>query len=109
MSIDLEQIMSMLLDKARTHGADTADAVVAGGVSEKYLSVWVNWDHRTIRRPEYRLAGVDGRNAIISTASVDAESIDELAARAVAMAALPARPLCWMRRCPFTGDRYPRS
>ena len=90
MSIDLEQIMSMLLDKARTHGADTADAVVAGGVSEE-VSVRLG-KLESIERSEDRNIGlrvfVDGRNAIISTASVDAESIDELAARAVAMARL---------------------
>lgn len=90
MSIDLEHIMSMLLDKARTHGADTADAVVAGGVSEE-VSVRLG-KLESIERSEDRNIGlrvfVDGRNAIISTASVDAESIDELAARAVAMARL---------------------
>lgn len=90
MSIDLEHIMSMLLDKARTHGADTADAVVAGGVSEE-VSVRLG-KLESIDRSEDRNIGlrvfVDGRNAIISTASVDAESIDELAARAVAMARL---------------------
>lgn len=90
MSIDLENIMSMLLDKARTHGADTADAVVAGGVSEE-VSVRLG-KLESIERSEDRNIGlrvfVDGRNAIISTASVDAESIDELAARAVAMARL---------------------
>lgn len=90
MSIVLEQIMSMLLDKARTHGADTADAVVAGGVSEE-VSVRLG-KLESIERSEDRNIGlrvfVDGRNAIISTASVDAESIDELAARAVAMARL---------------------
>ncbi|MGB1036606.1 MAG: TldD/PmbA family protein, partial [Candidatus Puniceispirillales bacterium] len=90
MSIDLENIMSMLLDKARTHGADAADAVVAGGVSEE-VSVRLG-KLESIERSEDRNIGlrvfVDGRNAIISTASVDAESIDELAARAVAMARL---------------------
>jgi PmbA protein len=90
MSIDLEEIMSMLLDKARIHGADTADAIVAGGVSEE-VSVRLG-KLESIERSEDRNIGlrvfVDGRNAIISSASVDAESIDELASRAVAMARL---------------------
>jgi PmbA protein len=90
MSIDLETIMSMLLDNARKHGADAADAIVAGGVSEE-VSVRLG-KLESIERSEDRNIGlrvfVDGRNAIISTASIDAESIDELAARAVAMARL---------------------
>ena len=93
MSIDLETIMSMLLDNARKHGADAADAIVAGGVSEE-VSVRLG-KLESIERSEDRNIGlrvfVDGRNAIISTASIDADSIDELAARAVAMARLAPR------------------
>jgi len=32
---NIETIMAMLLDSAKTHGADAADAIVAGGISEE--------------------------------------------------------------------------
>ncbi len=86
----IETIMAMLLDSAKKHGADAADAVVAGGISEE-VSVRLG-KLESIERSEDRNIGlrvfVDGRNAVISTASTDQNSIDELAERAVSMARL---------------------
>ena len=86
----IETIMAMLLDSAKKHGADAADAVVAGGISEE-VSVRLG-KLESIERSEDRNIGlrvfVDGRNAVISTASTDQSSIDELAERAVSMARL---------------------
>ncbi|HCP19028.1 MAG TPA: modulator protein [Alphaproteobacteria bacterium] len=110
MSIDLENIMTMLLDNAKKHGADAADAIVAGGVSEE-VSVRLG-KLESIERSEDRNIGlrvfVDGRNAIISTASVDPESIDELAARAVAMARLaPQDPYAGLADKSLLADAIP--
>ena len=110
MSIDLENIMTMLLDNAKKHGADAADAIVAGGVSEE-VSVRLG-KLESIERSEDRNIGlrvfVDGRNAIISTASVDPESIDELAARAVAMAKLaPQDPYAGLADKSLLADAIP--
>ena len=86
----IETIMAMLLDSAKKYGADAADAVVAGGISEE-VSVRLG-KLESIERSEDRNIGlrvfVDGRNAVISTASTDQSSIDELAERAVSMARL---------------------
>lgn len=86
----IETIMAMLLDSAKKYGADAADAVVAGGTSEE-VSVRLG-KLESIERSEDRNIGlrvfVDGRNAVISTASTDQNSIDELAERAVSMARL---------------------
>ena len=110
MSIDLENIMTMLLDNAKKHGADAADAIVAGGVSEE-VSVRLG-KLESIERSEDRNIGlrvfVGGRNAIISTASVDPESIDELAARAVAMARLaPQDPYAGLADKSLLADAIP--
>jgi PmbA protein len=89
-SNNIETIMAMLLDSAKTHGADSADAIVAGGVSED-VSVRLG-KLESIERSEDRNIGlrvfVNGRNAVISTASTDQNSIDTLAERAVSMARL---------------------
>lgn len=110
MGISYENVMSMLLDNARKHGAEAADAIVAGGISEE-VSVRLG-KLESIERSEDRNIGlrvfVDGRNAIISTASIDEKSIDELAARAVAMAKLaPQDPYAGLAEASLLATNIP--
>ena len=93
MSKSIETTMTMLLESAKRAGAEAADAIVAGGVSEE-VSIRLG-KLESMERSEDRAIGlrvfVDGRNAVISTASTDKVSIDTLAERAVAMARIAPR------------------
>ena len=90
-------LLSDLIAKARSAGADTADAVLVEGVS---LSL-----ARRLGKPE-RLERAEGadlglrvfigrRQAIVSSSDRSAEALDELVERAVAMArSVPEDPFC---------------
>ena len=87
---DFENLMDMLLDRARAAGADAADGIVVGGHGHS-VSVRMG-EVEAIERSEDQDIGlrvfVDGRNASISTSRLDENSIATLAERAVAMAKL---------------------
>jgi PmbA protein len=81
-------LLSDLIAKARTAGADTADAVMVGGTS---LSVQRRLGHTEhLERSESRDLGlrvfVGKRSAIVSSTAVDPAGFAALAERAVAMA-----------------------
>ncbi|MGU9962385.1 MAG: TldD/PmbA family protein [Candidatus Puniceispirillales bacterium WSBS_2018_MAG_OTU23] len=90
MDDNFSTLMDMLLDRARTAGADAADGIVAGGRGHS-VSVRLGKVEAT-ERAEGRDIGlrvfVGGRNASISTSRLDEDSINTLATRAVAMAKL---------------------
>ena len=87
---DFAKLMDMLLDRARSAGADAADGIVVGGHGHS-VSVRLG-EVEAIERSEDHDIGlrvfVDGRNASISTSRLDEDSISSLAERAVAMAKL---------------------
>ena len=87
---DFSNLMDMLLDRARSAGADAADGIVVGGHGHS-VSVRLG-EVEAIERSEDHDIGlrvfVDGRNASISTSRLDEDSISTLAERAVAMAKL---------------------
>ncbi len=75
------------------------------------LSVWANWNLSNDPKTGILACGflLMAEMPLFPLPSVDAESIDELASRAVAMARLaPQDPFAGCGRCPFTGNRYSR-
>ena len=110
MSESIETTMSMLLESAKRAGADAADAIVAGGVSEEVCIRFGKLE--SMERAEDRAIGlrvfVDGRNAVISTASTDKASIDTLAERAVAMARIaPQDPYAGLAEASQLATEFP--
>ena len=102
--------MTMLLESGTRAGAEAADAIVAGGVSEEVCIRFGKLE--SMERAEDRAIGlrvfVDGRNAVISTASTDKTSIDTLAARAVAMARIaPQAPYAGLAEASHTRHGIP--
>ncbi len=90
-------VLAALIERAKAAGADAADAVLVGGTS---LSL-----SRRLGKPESltRSEGADlglrvligRRQAIVSSSDLSSSAMDELAARAVAMAgAVPEDPFC---------------
>ena len=97
MSENPETVLSVLLDRARAAGADAADALMYKSVSHS-VSVRLG-DVEDIERSESRDLGlrvmVGQRQASVSTTDLNANTLADLAERAVAMAKLaPEDPYC---------------
>lgn len=110
MTDQLENLMDMLLDRARTAGADGADAMVVGGQGQA-VSVRLG-EIEAVERSEDHDVGlrvfVDGRNASVSTSRLDEENIKILAERAVAMARLaPQDPFARLAEVELLTNQIP--
>lgn len=103
-------LLADLIDRAARAGADAADAVLVEGVSLS-LSQRLG-EPESVDRAETADVGlrafIGKRQAIVSSSDTSAEALDELAARAVAMArAVPEDPHCGLADAHLLASQFP--
>ncbi len=107
---DYLEILDGLIAKARTAGADGADAIILKGTS---LSVTQRLGQREhLERSESADLGlrvlVGKRQAIVSSSDLSQDAVDELVERALSMArAVPEDPYCGLAEPGMLATRFP--
>ncbi len=103
-------LLEQLLERAKQAGAETADAVFVKGISLSKAVRLGKPEH--LERSEGRDIGlrvlVGQRQAMVSSSDTSADALEELAARAVAMArAVPEDPFCGLAEPEQLATNFP--